>query len=144
MTKPKARRRLEDLRPKELAPLEAVLDPAYPDRLREVATCLYVELLDQTEVRAKLNVKWLAQLALALTERLSLDMGGSTFYMHKGTYYRQGLTLTPRNREMCAKFRGDYTVLAREYGLSDQQVRTIVDAWQRDQFLARQGVLAVD
>ena len=50
--------------------------------------------------------------------------------------------LSARDRQMCAKFRGNnYFALAREYGLTEMRVRQIVDAWQREQFLRRQGRL---
>ena len=42
---------------------------------------------------------------------------------------------------MCAEFRGDYKSLARKWGLTEQQTRNIVDAWQRERFHARQGSL---
>ena len=42
---------------------------------------------------------------------------------------------------MCRKFRGDYRVLALEFGLTEMRVRQIVDAWQREQYAQRQGRL---
>mgnify|MGYP002151237351 CR=1 FL=1 len=52
------------------------------------------------------------------------------------------VALTARDREMCARFRGNnYFALAREYGLTEMRVRQIVGAWQQEQFLRRQGQL---
>ena len=46
-----------------------------------------------------------------------------------------------RDEQMCRKFRGDYRVLALEFGLTEMRVRQIVDAWQREQYAQRQGRL---
>ena len=123
----------------DLAPLEAVMDDAYPDRLREVAEQLYLQLVDEEELPPDpARAHCLAETALRQTERLSLALGGGNFYMHKGVSYR----LTPRNREMCARFTGNnYDVLALQAGLSEMRVRQIVGAWQMEQFTRRQGVL---
>lgn len=121
----------------DVAVLESVLDPGYPERLREVALHLYASLLHM-ESLSGLERKALAEMALQQTEHLSLEMGGGNFYMHKGTAYR----LTQRDREMCAKFKGrNYHQLAREYDLSEMRVRQIIDAWQREAFARRQGGL---
>lgn len=121
----------------DAAVLEAVLDPEYPERLREVATHLFESLLHMECLRG-LDRKVLAEMALQQTEHLSLEMGGGNFYMHKGTAYR----LTQRDREMCAKFNGrNYHQLAREYDRSEMRVRQIIDAWQKEEFARRQGGL---
>ncbi len=121
----------------DLAPITALLHPAYPERLREMAEILYLQLIDEALIEshgeeAKLR---LAEVALAQTNRLSNTIGGRGFYMHKGTSFR----LSPRNEQMCREFRGDYTVLARKYKLTDQQVRNIIDNWQEQEFAKRQG-----
>lgn len=119
-----------------LAPLRAVLPVGFPSTLTEIAQQLYLQLLEealfeQSPDRAHL----LATIALRQVDRLSAELGGAAMYVQKGTSYR----LTPRNRAMCAEFRGDYKVLARKYRLSEQQVRTIVDSWQREEFARRQS-----
>ncbi|WP_186265046.1 Mor transcription activator family protein [Burkholderia gladioli] len=122
----------------DIEPLERLLDADYPERLREIAVNLYAELLERDELVASLGQVGLAELAIAQTERLSTNVGGHNFYMPKGVSFR----LTPRNRQMCAEFRGNnYEDLARRYHLSVMRVRQIVDAWRQEQFLARQGAL---
>ena len=123
----------------DLAPLEAVMDEAYPARLREVAEHLFLQLVDEEEQAPDpARAQQLAEIAMRQTERLSLELGGGNFYMHKGVSFR----LTPRNREMCAKFTGNnYDVLALQYNLSDMRVRQIIGEWQLEQFTRRQGTL---
>lgn len=119
-------------------PLTKLLDAAYPERLREIALSLFAALLDHPQLVDAVGRPLLAELAIMQTERLSSDFGGHNLYMHKGVAYR----LTPRNRQMCAEFRGDnYDELADRYGLTPMRVRQIVDTWRREQFLARQGML---
>lgn len=125
----------------DLAPVGLVLDPSYPESLREVTELLYLELVDaEPEAPAQARALELARLALRQTERLSSELGGTNFYMHKATSYR----LSPRNRAMCAEFRGDYKILARRYKLTEQQVRNIVDAWQKEEFARKQNSLSFD
>jgi len=123
----------------DLAPLEAVMDPAYPDRLREIAEHLFLQLLEEEDAAPDpARAHQMAQIALRQTERLSINLGGGNFYMHKGVSFR----LTPRNREMCARFTGNnYDALALAYGLSDMRVRQIVNAWQVERFMHRQETL---
>ncbi|MFM9902106.1 MAG: Mor transcription activator family protein [Polaromonas sp.] len=120
----------------DLAPIQAVLHPAYPERLREIAEFLFLVLVGEEETApdAERSAR-LAQIAFAQCERLSAELGGSGFYMHKAISYR----LTARNRQMCSEFRGDYRVLARKWKLTEQQVRNIVDEWQKEEFSRRQG-----
>lgn len=118
----------------DLKPLHAALPEGLPDVLREMAEFLFMELAESSVPAAQqLSPDDRATLAWCQTMRLSDEFGGT--YVPKGVVFR----LTPRNRQMCAEFRGDYRVLARKYKMSEQQVRNIVDRWQRLQFLARQG-----
>ncbi|HDR9585249.1 TPA: hypothetical protein QDC22_007517 [Burkholderia stabilis] len=122
----------------DIEPLVKLFDVTFPDALREIAASLFAALLEQTQLVDDVGRHGLAELAIMQTERLSSDLGGHSFYMHKGASYR----LTPRNRQMCAEFRGDnYAELADRYGLTEMRVRQIVDGWRREQFLARQGTL---
>ena len=59
---------------------------------------------------------------------------GAPLYLAKGV----AVHLSARDRRMCVEFRGDYRVLAKKYGLTEMRVRQIVDAWQREKYLARQ------
>ena len=126
---------------KDLAPVHAVLDPAYPEFLREVTEINYVTLVaEETSPPDEARKVRLAQLALALVERLSDVIGGGAPYWPKAVRFH----LSPRNRQMCSEFRGDYKKLARRYKLTEQQVRNIVDTWQREQFERRQSPLFGD
>lgn len=126
-----------------------VLDTYLPDGLtgdmRDVAFCLY-EAVVQEDVRCGQRMPagdWLQQLqewALMVCmqlQNLANRKGGYPIYLAKGV----AVHLSARDREMCAKFKGDYKVLAREYHLTPMRVRQIVDAWQREQFLQRQSSL---
>ena len=116
----------------DLAPLHVVLPEGLPETLRELAEYLFMEVMACNDT-LKLAPTDVAALAWRQTMCLSDEFGGT--YLPKGVRYR----LTPRNREMCERFRGDYRVLARFYKMSEQQVRNIVDRWQRERFLGRQG-----
>lgn len=119
-----------------LAPLHAVLPLGFPATLTEIAEQLFLQLLDESiALQSAERAQLLATVALRQVDRLSAELGGGNLYVHKGTSYR----LTPRNLAMCKEFRGDYKVLARKYKLSEQQVRNVVDAWQREEFARRQA-----
>jgi len=121
-----------------LAPLERLFDEAYPERLREVAVCLFLELLDAEDLPLRLGVQRLAQLALDQTERLSFDLGGESFYMHRGTRYRLSL----RDRQIVAEFNGrNQHLLARKYGLSVMRIYQIIAAAREEEVARRQGRL---
>lgn len=126
--------------------LEAHLPQGLTDQMREVALCLF-EALALQDGRAgnphpcadwRAALQRLAQQALAQLQHLAAHMGGSAVYLAKGV----AVHLTARDREMCARFRGNnYFALAREYGLTEMRVRQIVGAWQQEQFAQRQGRL---
>ena len=126
--------------------LEAHLPQGLTDQMREVALCLFEALALQDGRAGSKHPcnEWLAALtllarqALAQLQHLAAHMGGSAVYLAKGV----AVHLTARDREMCARFRGNnYFALAREYGLTEMRVRQIVGAWQQEQFLRRQGQL---
>lgn len=131
----------------ELAVLEALLPHGLTDGMRDVATCLFEALLlnDDRTGQAQPAPDWIEQLkawadqVLMQMQHLANEKGGSApIYFAKGVVMR----LHPRDREMCAKFRGNnYDELAAEYDLTEMRVRQIVGAWQRERFLSRQQVL---
>jgi hypothetical protein len=137
----------------DLQPITQILPSGYPDGLREIAENLYMSAVlklqedkyslgyadgeDGVLLEEAVHRGLLAQLAFGQTEDLSFALGGHGFYMQKGVSFR----LSPRNRKMCEEFRGDYTVVARKYDLSEQQVRNIIDRWQHEQFAAKQKTL---
>lgn len=118
-------RRLHMVSAAELAPLDAVIDPDYPERLREMATVIYLALRDQDPQTPP------ADMAVALTEALSIEMGGGSFYMHKGVEYR----MTKRDRDVMREFNGrNIHLLARKYNLTEMRIRQIIAAqFDRDQ-----------
>jgi Mor family transcriptional regulator len=126
----------------QLAPVAAVMSPELPEILREATEVLYLQLVDEAglEVSESNKLDRLARIALAQVLRLSSVIGGGQVYWPKAIAYH----LSPRNRQMCAEFRGDYKVLARKYKLTDTQVRNIVDGWQAERFAARQGTMLGD
>jgi Mor family transcriptional regulator len=119
----------------DLAPLHAILPPGFPAAMAEIAEQLYLQLLEEPlALDSAKREHVMAVTAFRQVERLSAELGGGNLYLHKGVGYR----LTPRNRQMCEEFRGDYKALARKYKLSEQQVRNIVDTWQRERFELQQ------
>ncbi len=123
-----------------LAPLEAVLDPAYPEAWCEIATCLYVQVRTLPELSG-LSDSERAALALRLTEGLRAEIGGSQPYLSKGVQYN----LSERDRRILAKFNGhNHDALAREFNLTPRQIYTIVERRAREEFERRQGRLVFD
>lgn len=123
-----------------LAPLEAVLDPAYPDAWREIATCLYLQLREREEL-AGLGDARVAQLALLLTEGLRAEIGGSQPYLSKGV----GFELSQRDRQILAEFNGrNHDELARKWDLTPRQIYAILAVRVREEFERRQGRLALE
>lgn len=129
----------------EAAILDAMLTPGLTDEMRDVAFCLFeaMVLTDSRAGSAAPGPDWLfvlqsmARTAVIQLQHLAREKGGKAIYLAKGVV----AMLTARDREMCAKFRGNYDVLAREYNLTPMRVRQIVDTWRYEQFLERQGRL---
>lgn len=122
-----------------LAPVLALLDPAYPDNLRTVAEWLFVQAAEDEEpAPSAQRLGQLALLALRQTERLSTEIGGAALYLNKGIRYRATL----RDRDMYERFNGrNYDELARAYGLTSMRVRQIISAMLADDLARRQGKL---
>lgn len=130
------------IRTQDLAPLEALFVPTYPQPLRDLATSMFMELIERNADLPEHpgRAPRLAQLALALTNRLSLDFGGTNFYMHKAVSHH----LTQRNWIMFGLFdnrRWTYKTLGHKYGLSEVQVRNIIQACLDEEVAKRQGRL---
>lgn len=118
----------------DLAPLDALIDPAYPEVWREVAVCLFVRLIRAGQLAPEAA----APLALDLAEGLRTEIGGSQPYLPKGAHYE----ITQRDREIYAKFRGtNHHALAREYNLTPRQIYSIVERVGNAEFARRQAVL---
>jgi Mor transcription activator family len=130
----------------ELAVLEALLPTGLTPDMRDVAQCLFEPLVMSDERCGQVapDPEWLTQLtawaqqALMQLQHLATQKGGVAIYLAKGI----AVHLSARDRKMCAEFRGEYKALGRKYGITEMRCRQIVDAWQRSEFLSRQGSLA--
>ena len=130
------------VRTEELAPLHALLDPAYPDNLRTIAEWMFLQLVEDADL---LGIPVCAQrqhhcalVALRQAERLSTEEGGGALYLNKGISYRA----TVRDREMYARFTGhNYDELAKAYRISSMRVRQILGAMVLIERASRQGKL---
>ena len=120
-----------------LAPLHALLDPAYPPNLRGIAEILFAQITEDSARPGEPPITP-ALLALRLTERLSSELGGQHLYIGKGVSFHATL----RDREMYARYTGNNTAeLARRYSISQMRVRQIVGAMTADETARRQGRL---
>lgn len=128
---------IERLTMSALAPLEALLGDDYPERLREMATCMYAQLLDEQDLQS-LGRDRLAQMAAQLTNALSAELGGGNFYMHKAVAWR----LSQRDRQLVNEFNGsNIPALAHRYRLTETRVRQILAAAKAEEFQRRQPPL---
>jgi len=119
----------------ELAPLAALLDPAYPENWARIAESLYLSLRDRG---AADDAAAHARLALDLAEGLRAELGGSQFYLAKG----QGYELSLRDRQILARFTGhNHRALAQAFGVTERHVYSIVERRGREEFERRQGKL---
>lgn len=125
-----------------LAELLALLDAGLPDdlnaTLREVCAALFLHLAEDGELVEKLGLPRLAELAVGQMDRLSLDVGGSSFYLPKGI----GCKLSARDREIGERYNGrNKHQLAREFGVSDMRIDQIYKRWRQAEVAKRQGAL---
>lgn len=130
------------VRAEELAPLHALLDPAYPDNLRTIAEWMFLQLVEDADMlelpASPERLGRVALVALRQAERLSTEEGGNALYLNKGISYRA----TVRDREMYARFTGhNYDELARAYRISTMRVRQILGAMVLIERASRQGKL---
>lgn len=131
------RRTLEQVSAAELVPLERMFEPAYPEQLRDVATVLFVELQNLVAGPAMPPERT----ALALTEALSRELGGGSWYMNKGHLYR----LSKRDEQIVAEFTGtNLHLLARKHNLCETRLRQILKTAQAEKFERQQQVLPLD
>lgn len=118
----------------DLAPLLAILDPAYPENLARIAECLFLVLRDRLPGEPADH----ARLALDQVELVREEMGGSQLYLAKG----QSFDLTLRDRQILAKFNGrNHRALAHEFDVTERHIYDIVARRAREEFERRQGKL---
>lgn len=135
------RKDLAEMRPDELAPLEALMAPEWPDTWRELATSLFVTLLSAPG-SAQVPPHALARLAVAQTLGIALDMGGTQPYIPIGADVMSSARVH-RVVELLEQQRS-YKQVADATGLTESRVRHIERAWRREQIAARQGRLPLD
>lgn len=118
----------------ELAPLATILDPAYPEDLTLIATCLFLVLRDRLPGQPLEH----ARLAFAQAELVRAELGGGQFYLAKG----QKFELSLRDRQILGQFTGhNHRELARDFNLTERQIYDIVARRAREEFERRQGQL---
>lgn len=121
----------------DLLPLTRLLPDTYPERLRELAEVLYVSLIS-LEVTCKISREELAQIAIRQVGEICAQLGGATFYLMKGTSY----ATAERNQAIWRDFNGhNYIELARQYSLTEMQIRNIIEIIRSEEIKARQGRL---
>ncbi len=121
--------------------LEDLLPPALNETLREITLSIYLELLDDAQIVEALGKERIAEMALMLTDRVSRDVGGSTFYMPKGISFR----MAPRDVVIGSRYNGrNRRELAQEYGLCDMRIDQIYKRWLASERAKRQGQLDLD
>ena len=130
------------MRHEDLKPLEDLFAHAYPQTLRDLATSMFMEMLERSADLPAHPARpgLLARLALDLANRLSRDFGGNGLYIHKAVRFH----LSQRNWEMFAMYdnqRWTYKSLGIKYDLSEVQVRNIIQACLDEEVARRQGRL---
>ena len=132
---------LTDLTPAQIAVLDALIPPAWPETWRNFATSHFVTLLSAPGADA-VALGHLAHLALALTLGIAQDEGGTQPYIPVGADV-MGSARARRVIELLGQ-RLSYKQVADLTGITASQVRKIQRAWRHAQAAARQGQLPLD
>lgn len=132
---------LTELTQEQLAPLEALMPPGWPDVWRSFATSFYITLLSAPGSDTVPSAS-LASLAVALTLGIAQDEGGTQPYIPVGA----DVMSSARARRVVELLeRGQsYKQVADETGITASRVRNIERAWRREQTALRQGTLPLD
>ena len=132
---------LTELTQEQLAPLEALMPPGWPDVWRSFATSFYITLLSAPG-SGTVPPTSLASLAVALTLGIAQDEGGTQPYIPVGA----DVMSSARARRVVELLeRGQsYKQVADETGITASRVRNIERAWRREQLALRQGTLPLD
>ena len=132
---------LTELTQEQLAPLEALMPPGWPDVWRSFATSFYITLLSAPG-SGTVPPTSLASLAVALTLGIAQDEGGTQPYIPVGA----DVMSSARARRVVELLeRGQsYKQVADETGITASRVRNIERAWRREQMALRQGTLLLD
>lgn len=132
---------LSQLTQEQLAALEALIPPGWPDTWRELATSHYVTLISAPGAEA-VELSSLANLAIALTLGIAQDLGGSQPYIPVGADVMSSARAR-RVMELLGQ-RLSYKQVADAAGLTESRVRQIESEWRKQQMLLRQGQLQLD
>ena len=132
---------LTELTQEQLAPLEALMPPGWPNVWRSFATSFYITLLSAPG-SGTVPPTSLASLAEALTLGIAQDEGGTQPYIPVGA----DVMSSARARRVVELLeRGQsYKQVADETGITASRVRNIERAWRREQTALRQGTLPLD
>ena len=132
---------LSKLTQAQLAPLEALMPPGWPETWRNFATSHFVTLLSAPGAGA-VPPDRLAHLALALTLGIAQDEGGTQPYIPVGA----DVMSSARARRVIELLeqRLSYKQVAVLTEITTSQVRKIQRAWRHEQAAARQGRLPLD
>ena len=132
---------LTELTQEQLAPLEALMPPGWPDVWRSFATSFYITLLSAPG-SGTVPPTSLASLAEALTLGIAQDEGGTQPYIPVGA----DVMSSARARRVVELLEQgqSYKQVADETGITVSRVRNIERAWRQEQMAARQGVLPLD
>ena len=132
---------LSQLTQEQLAPLEALMPPGWPDTWRELATSHYVTLISAPGADA-VELFSLANLAIALTLGIAQDLGGTQPYIPVGADVMSSARAR-RVVDLLKQGQG-YRQVADATGLTESRVRQIESEWRKQQALLRQGQLQLD
>lgn len=132
---------LSQLTQEQLAPLEALMTPDWPDVWRSFATSLFVTLISAPGASA-VPASSLASLAVAQTLGLAQDEGGTQPYIPVGA---DMMNSARARRVLDLLSQGmPYKDVADTTGITASRVRNIERAWRREQIALRQRPLPWD
>lgn len=104
-----------------MAPLEALFCDSFPEKWLELATSLYIRLVNIKPSIAETHK--LAEYAVLQTHQLAQDFGGHQFYMPKGVHFNAQKMAENVRRE----YRGtNLRQLSIKWGVSEMRIRQIV------------------
>lgn len=114
-------RRLQDLSTAEIAPLDALVDDAFPPMWYDIASSIYAFLLDSLPVLSRQDS---AAMAILLTLRIAAEIGGGMRYIPSGYNWDK----RSQAQAIVAAFKGNnHTALAQAWGVTDSRIRQILD-----------------
>lgn len=130
-----------DLTAVQIAPLESLLPPDFPDTWRDLATSLFTTLLSAPGSDA-VDASALARLAIAQTMGIAQDMGGTQPYIPVGAMLAHSAKAR-RVIELIQQGHG-YRDVARLTELTVVRIRQIEGEWRAQQIALRQGKLNLE